>query len=156
MCVWWLIISFYDLTLYLWRVSDYFKKHYHILLCGCWISRLLLLCLLFLLHLDNGKINAIDSNISMQEFPWIILSVFLKQGYAFIRGNDSLPYKLCKTSSSFLPSCNQYLALIFNRRLHFNAYFLQGPELLFPVVLSNYLSPWWVIQTLQLTTSIPF
>ena len=92
----------------------------------------------------------------MEGVPWSLLYVFTKQGFVFLQDHDSLPSQLWQLSSSSLPSCTPYLALLCNSGLHFDASLIQGPALLFPVGLSNCIFPWWVIHPINLPHKFHF
>ena len=84
------------------------------------LSSLLFICLLLFFYLVNSKKQNCSFCYFYARSPLNDLSIFLKQGSSFLQDHDSMPYQLWQSSNLYPPSCNQYLALICNRGLHFN------------------------------------
>ena len=73
LCVLWLIISSYVLTLRLLSVSGSLHRHWNILLYVLWVSNLILIFIIFLFHIVNRKNNlrsfySSDASISLNCF----------------------------------------------------------------------------------------
>ena len=66
---------------------------------------------------------------------------YLSFDSGFFQDYDSLPSQLWQPRSLSIPSCNPYLVFLCHSGLHFDAYLIQIPALLFPVGLSNCISP---------------
>ena len=84
-CALWLIISSYVLKIHLLILSASLHNHRHIFLYDRWLSIFLFICLLYRFYIVNRKNKFLSIYYFVQGFYWIILSVFLKQGYAFIQ-----------------------------------------------------------------------